>query len=185
MTGMRSDLPRPPEQADEPPPARSRERLAELRERLERLPPGHPSSPGYPLPPGAPWDKQEASEPAGFSPDPVSPEHGPGRPGGEHADPVGGSRAGPDSRDQAGPGGELAGSGGGDGPGADAGREPGTAGGQPPDDAHPEPRRAPGPGHRGAGPVSGAYAGPWGSPELYRPWFSGADWAAPWFTAVF
>jgi hypothetical protein len=140
ITGMRSDLPRPPEQADEPPPARSRERLAELRGRLERLPPGHPSSPGYPLPPGAPGDEQQASEPAGCSPDPISP---------------------------------------------DAGREPGSAGGQPPDDAQPELRRGAEPGRRAAAPGPGAYPGPWGSPEPYRPWFSGADWAAPWFTAVF
>ena len=194
MTGMRSDLPRPPGQADQPPPARSRERLAELRGRLERLPPGHPSSPGYPLPPGAPWDDQEASEPAESSPDLTSPEHSSGGPGGELAGPGGGKLAGPGGGGLTGSaGGELAGpdgaelvgpAGGDDGTGQDAGREPGGAGGRPGDDAQPEPGRAPGPG-RTAAPAPGAYAGPWGAPEPHRPWFSEADWAAPWFTAVF
>ncbi len=164
---MRSDLPGARDRADEL-PAWPRERLTELRDRLERLPPGHPSSAGYPLQPGGFGAEDEADDGAGTEADDgAGPDAGAGPDPGTEPDPETGHETGPGAGIEAQA----------EAPGAqpDSGREP---------DGHADSRAAAGrrgPGHQAAA-TAGRYAGPWGSLQPYQPWFSDACWASPWFT---
>ncbi|MGO9081707.1 MAG: hypothetical protein ACLQDY_22125 [Streptosporangiaceae bacterium] len=187
------DWPGRPDEADAQPAAWPAERLAELRRRLERLPPGHPSAAGYPL-----------QELGGPDPDPGEAgraDHGRAprdragppdqRPGQDEADRGGpgtaagrGRAAGPVT--EAGPGAEDSpdqprDAAGDRGPAAGPDREP--ADGQAADDAA-DPPGAGEQSSEGHSPSRrGTYPGLPGSGGPYQPWFNDADWDRPWFAA--
>jgi hypothetical protein len=133
-------------------------RLAELRQRLERLPPGHPSAPDWAEPdPG-----ELAADPAELAADQDELAADPDELAADPAELA---------ADQA----ELA-------AGDDSGEYPR-------DKPAPDDRERVGPGRPWA---SGGLPGEWqslgrqfgraGPGAPYRPWFTDADWARPWFT---
>ncbi len=194
------DLPRERGPADEPSvrPSALQDRLEELRQRLERLPPGHPSAPDHEPQPG------DMAAEALFSAQKY--------PGADHQ-PGGAESAGPEIDDPAADdpaaGERAAGDPVASDPASDYPAYGDPAYGNPPSgdpeagdvDGGP----ALGPGEPGGGPAgqrgaadqrwpAGGYLGypPFGRDlglvgwrEPYRPWFTGSDWVQPWFTGGF